>query len=179
MPASDGTISLALDLDGSLVEKDVTPLRWRPKAKEFVLAASAAGFKLWLYSCRCAIACVLVDAEPWDADDFWRSGRASPDVEKSLELFEEMRSFLVAEGVWHLMTAWTAPGKPFADFICDDRSELPDWGRLAQELGLPLGHAYPGTGRQDAEPVARPALPQPASTGGGRPAVPAEPPAAT
>lgn len=138
MPAPDGTVSLALDLDGTLVEKDVTPLRWRPKAREFVVAAAAAGYRLWLTSCRCAPACVLVDAEPWDADDFWRSGRASSDVEKSWALFEEMRAFLVAEGVWHLMTPWTAPGKPMADAFVDDRAELPDWRRLALELGISL-----------------------------------------
>lgn len=144
MPAADGTISLALDFDGSLVEKDVSPLRWRPRAREFVIGAAAAGYKLWILSCRCTPAGSLVDANPWDADDFWRTGRAPADIERSWELLEEMRRFLEAEGVWDLVQLWTLPGKPFADVYADDKAEPPDWYRLGGELGVNFGHAIPG-----------------------------------
>lgn len=143
MPASDGTVSLAIDFDGTLVEKDVAPLVWRPKAKEFLLGATGQGYKLWLLSCRCAPACNLPDSNPWDADDFWRAGRVNPEIEKSWQLYAEMRDFLTREGVWTLVTPWTMPGKPYADFIIDDKSELPDFYRLAGELGVRLANAYP------------------------------------
>src|SRR5215831_4146274 len=130
MPAADGTIWIALDFDGSLVEANVMPLRWRPRAKEFILGAYAAGVRMWLYSCRCAVACGLPTAAPWDADDFWRSGRVPADIEMAWQLYEEMRAFLEAEGVWSLMTPWTLPGKPLCDIFADDKAEPPDWSRL-------------------------------------------------
>ena len=156
MPATDGTISVCLDFDGSLVEKDVAPLRWRPKAKEFVVGAAAAGLKLWLYSCRCTAAPNLPDLNPWDADDFWRTGRVNPDVEKSWALYDEMRAFLEIEGVWGLVTPWTSPGKPFADVYADDKAETPDWYRLAGELGVRLAHAYPVGDPAHVQPGPRP-----------------------
>jgi hypothetical protein len=144
VPGPDGSISIALDFDGSLVEANVTPLRWRPHAKEFVLGAAAAGIKQWLYSCRCAVACNLVEANPWEPDEFWRTGNVSTEIETSWALYEEMRAFLEAEGIWQLVTPWTLPGKPFADIIADDKAEAPDWGRLAAELGVHLAPAFPG-----------------------------------
>lgn len=178
MPAPDGSISIALDFDGSLVEANVTPLRWRPRAKEFVIGAAAAGVRLWLYSCRCAIACSLPTSSPWEADDFWRSGRVPADAEIGWAMFEEMRGFLDAEGVWLLVTPWTLPGKPFADILADDKAEQPDWARLAAELGIPLApifpagvdsaHAQQGGSAADVRggPVASTAVPVSASPAG-------------
>lgn len=138
MPAPDGTISLALDFDGSLVEDHVMPLRWRRGAREFVVAAAAAGIKLWLFSCRCQP--VGVRDLSGDAEDFWRAGRASPDAETSWRLREEMVAFLRAEGVWPLLAPWDAPGKPMADSYIDDKGDAPDWIVIAGELGVRLGH---------------------------------------
>lgn len=157
MPAPDGTISLAIDFDGTLVEKDVQPLRWRPKAKEFVIGAAAAGFRQWLWSCRCASAANLVDSTPWDAEDFWRSGRVSADVAEGWRLYAEMRDFLEAEGVWALLQPWTLPGKPQCDAYIDDKGEAPDMYRLARELGVPLANAHPG----GSEAALRPRLDPP------------------
>lgn len=142
MPGPDGVISLALDFDGSLVEGD-QPLRWRRGAKEFIRGAAAAGIKLVLFSCRCAPACGLADTGPWDADDFWRTGRVSEVFETSWRLRMEMRAFLEVEGVWTLMTPWELPGKPLADIYADDKADLPDWLRLAGELGVHLLPAFP------------------------------------
>lgn len=143
MPAPDGSITVALDFDGSLAEANVSPLRWRPKAKEFVLGAAAAGIKLVLFSCRCAVSCNLAESSPWEADDFWRTGRVPAEIEVSWQLYEEMRAFLEAEGVWALMTPWTLPGKPFFDILGDDKAEAPNWDRLASELGVHLATAFP------------------------------------
>lgn len=164
MPAPDGTISIALDFDGSLVEANVSPPRWRPRAREFIVGAATAGARLWLYSCRCAIACGLPGAGPWDADDFWRSGRLPADIEMGWSLFEEMRTFLEAEGVWTLMTPWTLPGKPLADIYADDKAEPPDWSRLASELGVRLAHAIQGG---PGATVPQPAAPGTAGAPGG------------
>lgn len=143
MPAPDGTVSIALDFDGSLAEPAPGGgLRWRHGARAFILGAAAAGMKLWLHSCRCTPACVLdlYDA-PWDADEFWRTGRDPVLAAQSWDLYEEMRAFLEQEGVWPLLTPWTAPGKPIADLYPDDKGERPDWLVLAAELGIRLVHA--------------------------------------
>lgn len=155
-------LTLALDFDGSLVESHSKPLTWRPRAKDFVLAAAAAGIRLWIHSCRCAPAVALEKELPGDAEGFWRYGRVPEDVEYSWGLYEEMRAFLEDEGVWSLMTPWTSPGKPIADMMVDDLGESPDWIRLAGELGLSLiptlnasGERLTGDGddAQRAEPV--------------------------
>ncbi len=159
---TDGTSSVALDFDGSLVEDHVLPLRWRRGAKEFVVAAAAAGVRMWVHSCRCAVACNLSTVSPWDAEEFWRSGRVAADIETSWAHFEEMRVFLEVEGVWAFLTPWTLPGKPFADLYVDDKAELPDWYRLAGELGVRLGHAIQG-GPGTIVPERRPG---PAGSGG-------------
>lgn len=143
----DEPIALALDFDGSLVEAHSQPLRWRPRAKDFVIAAAAAGMKLWLHSCRCQVAVALERELPGDPESFWRFGRVPEDVEYSWQLFEEMRAFLQAEGVWHLLTPWTLPGKPIAMMYPDDLGERPDWLALSGELGLALGHADEGRDR--------------------------------
>ncbi len=142
MPAADGTVWISLDFDGTCVEPG-DPLRWRPRAKEFILGAAAAGVRIWLFSCRCAPACGLPEASAWEADDFWRSGRVPEWLEVSWRLYEEMRAFLEAEGVWGLMTPWTLPGKPLCDAFIDDKAEAPDFHRLAAELGVHLAPAYP------------------------------------
>jgi hypothetical protein len=138
MPGPDGVLSCALDFDGSLVELHVHPLKWRHGAKEFIVAAAAAGIRLVLFSCRCAV--VGLRELPGDADDFWRAGRVPADVEKSWSLREEMVAFLKAEGVWGLFVPWDAPGKPLVDYFADDRFERPDWIVLAGELGVRLVH---------------------------------------
>jgi hypothetical protein len=142
------TLTLALDFDGSLVESHSKPLRWRPRAKDFILAASASGATLWLHSCRCASAVALDMEMPGDPEAFWRFGRVPEDLEYSWGLFEEMRAFLEAEGVWGLMQPWTRPGKPIADMYPDDLGERPDWLALAGELGLSLPYAQQGGDRQ-------------------------------
>lgn len=134
-------IVVALDFDGSLVEDQRRPLAWRGRAKDFILACSAAGVRMWLYSCRCTNAEAMERELPGDAEGFWRYGRVPADLEYGWTLYEEMRAFLVAEGVWELMTPWTSPGKPIATMYPDDRGERPDWLALSGELGLTLGHA--------------------------------------
>lgn len=134
----DHVLTLALDFDGSLVEAHSKPLRWRPRAKDFVLACAAAGMKLWVHSCRCAPACILDRELPGEPEAFWRFGQVPPDVEYSWALAEEMRVFLESEGVWPLVQLWTSPGKPIADIYPDDLSERPDWLALAGELGVAL-----------------------------------------
>ncbi len=148
MPAADGARVVALDFDATMVERGA-PMRWRPRAKEFVLGCAAAGVRIWLFSCRCAPACHLANAEGpggWEAEDFWETGRAPEAAELAWRLFEEMRAFLEAEGVWSLMTPWTLPGKPLVDAIIDDESEQPNFTRLAAELGIHLAPAYPSPG---------------------------------
>lgn len=149
---TEHVLTLALDFDGSLVEDQVRPLRWRDRAKDFVLACSAAGIRLWLYSCRCTNAEAMERELPGDAEGFWRYGRVTDDLEYGWTLYEEMRAFLEAEGVWSLMTPWTSPGKPIADLYPDDRGERPDWLALSGELGLALGHADEGGARALGSP---------------------------
>lgn len=137
---------LGIDFDGTLVEHNVRPLRWRRGAREFLVAAitatqQGAGNKIWLHSCRCSPMCVLLDPAPADAEEFWRSGRVNPDVEYSWSLFNEMRAFLIAEGVWWGVELWQRPGKPICDHYIDDLSDRPDWLVLAAELGVRLMHA--------------------------------------
>jgi hypothetical protein len=145
-------VVLALDFDGTLVEAHSKPLRWRPRAKDFLLACAGAGVRLWLHSCRCAAAVALDRSLPGDAEAFWRFGRVPDDLEYSWSIFNEMRAFLEAEGVWGLLQPWTLPGKPIADLYPDDLGERPDWLALAGELGLALGHADEGRDRQVVPP---------------------------
>lgn len=143
-PRADRALVAALDFDGSLVEAHSQPLRWRPRAKDFILGAAAAGVKLIVHSCRNTVACILDRELPGDVDAFWRFGQAPGDVEYSWALADEMRAFLEVEGVWSLVELWTAPGKPIADMYPDDLSERPDWLALAGELGIGLPHADEG-----------------------------------
>lgn len=138
IPTPGTVLTLAVDFDGTLVEHDVMPLRWRPGAKAFLLGAAAAGAKIWLHSCRAAAACIFDRVMPGDADEFWRSGRVQEDVAISWRLLSEMRAFLEAEGVWGLVQVWALPGKPIAWHYIDDLAELPDWPRIAAELGVQL-----------------------------------------
>lgn len=168
---------LALDFDGSLVEAHSKPLAWRPRAKDFLLACAAGGVRLWLHSCRCAVAVALDKELPGDPEGFWRYGRVPEDLEYSWGLYEEMRAFLEMEGVWGLLQPWTLPGKPIADLYPDDLGERPDWLALAGELGVALGHADEGgTGQVVPQgltsPIAIPVLSAavPAATAGADPA---------
>lgn len=164
MPRADGTIVLAMDFDGSLVEAHSQPLRWRPRARDFILGAIAGGAKLYLHSCRCTPATILDRELPGDVDAFWRFGQVPADVEYSWGLYEEMRVFLEQEGVWDLLEPWTSPGKPIADLYPDDLGERPDWLALAGELGIALPYADQGGDRALGGPgfvVAVPAGPSP------------------
>jgi hypothetical protein len=142
MPGPDGLLTVCLDYDGTLVENHVSPPAWRPDAKAFVLGAAAAGIKLVLHSCR--LTSMPFPPEPWDAEDFWRTGRPSDDMVTNWRMEEEMRTFLEAEGVWLLLTPWTGSGKPIADVYVDDRGERPNWVVVAGELGVRLVHADQG-----------------------------------
>lgn len=171
MPGPDGVLTVACDFDGSLVEPHSKPLVWRGRAKDFILACAAAGIRLWLHSCRCQVAVALEMELPGDAEGFWRYGRVPEDVEYSWGLYEEMRAFLEAEGVWGLLTPWTSPGKPIADLYADDLAERPDWLALAGELGLALQHAQQGGDR----PVVTQGVAPPGDGAAGLGSIPAEP----
>lgn len=163
MPGPDGLLTVAIDFDGSMVEDHQQPLRWRPGAREFILAASASGIRLVVHSCRCTL--VGYQDMPGDAEEFYRSGRVPGQVEYSWGLREEMNAFLEAEGVRQLVQIWEAPGKPIAEIYADDRSEQPDWFVLAAELGVRLPNGLQGP------PPVGPA-PVPPGNGGGRPGAP-------
>lgn len=172
----DHVLTLALDFDGSLVVAHSQPLQWRPRAKDFLVAAAGAGIKLWLHSCRCQVAVALDKELPGDPEGFWRFGRVPEDVEYSWGLYEEMRAFLEAEGVWGLLQPWTQPGKPIADMYPDDLGERPDWLALSGELGLALGHAVQGGASQVVpDGLASPAVVQPGPIAASGPSPPAGP----
>lgn len=160
-------VIVAIDFDGTLVEKDVQPLRWRPGALEFVTRAPLAGIRLRLHSCRCAIADTLRQSLTGDADalTFWRTGIPAPDAAYSWSLFEEMRGFLAAAGVLAFFEIWDGPGKPFADRYIDDKAEQPDWLALARELGVALTNAEQGRNRPLVGDAAIIATPTPTGIG--------------
>jgi hypothetical protein len=168
MPGPTGTIAVALDFDGSLVDHMTFPIQWRPRAKDFIVSAAAAGIKLYLHSCRCAPSAVLEAELPWEVENFWRNGLVPEQVRESWRLFEEMRAFLEMEGVWHLVEPWTRPGKPIADLYPDDLGERPDWAVLAGELGVTLTHVVETDGRryQGAGPGPAPKVGGPAAAPG-------------
>lgn len=125
------SLVLCLDFDGSLVERN-EPLRWRPGAKEAIVAFAQAGHRLILHSAR------STPPETFDPDNereaFYARGVLPEAVLDFWERFDAMRAFLVAEGVMGLLEVWDAPGKPIADAYIDDRSDAPDWPRLVGEL---------------------------------------------
>jgi len=143
---------VALDFDGSLVEDHQQPLRWRPGAREFIIAAASSGVRLYVHSCRCTL--VGYEEMPGDAEEFYRSGRVPGQVSYSWGLKEEMVAFLEAEGVRQLVQLWDAPGKPIAEVYADDRAEQPDWFVLAAELGVRLPNGSQGPSPVGSEAVA-------------------------
>jgi len=131
-----GWYAAAVDFDGTLVEKDAAPLRWRPGAREFLLGAVAAGVPVVIHTCR-ATPC---PGEPGAGDAYAETGAVDPDALEQWALLDEMRAFLRAEGVWGLVPVWEGPGKPRADRFVDDRAEFPSFVALAAELGVQLPH---------------------------------------
>lgn len=127
-------LKLAIDFDGTLVEKD-EPLRWRPGAKEALIRFSAAGHQLILHSCRCNTM-PLTPNTAVERERFYATGESHPDVLEHFERFEAMQAFLKREGVWEILRPWQEPGKPLADRYIDDRAEPPNWRMLLGEFGF-------------------------------------------
>ena len=46
IPQQYRRVTLAIDFDGTLVEANVQPLRWRSNAREFVVAAARSGIQI-------------------------------------------------------------------------------------------------------------------------------------
>ncbi len=145
--------SVALDFDGSLVEAE-PPLRFRPGAREFIVAAAGDGVRMWLHSCRCA---PFRDAVLGDAEEFYRTGAVPEATLIDWQLFEEMRLFLRMDGVWDLLEVWASPGKPMADLFVDDKLHPPDWLAVASSLGVRLNDGGRGISSALGSPV--PVLP--------------------
>lgn len=124
---------LGIDFDETLVDQG--PLRWRPYAKEAMLALKRAGHTLVLHSGRATpIPGGIAPGSRLEADAFWRNGSVPTVVEEMWQRFVEMRAFLQAEGVWDLFEVWQRPGKPHVDRFYDDRAEVPNWGAVWAEL---------------------------------------------
>lgn len=156
---------VAVDFDGTLVEHGVSPPRWRPWAKQFILAAAASGMRVILHSCRCGSFAALDDDLAGDEELTWATGAPTPAALASWLLHEEMRAFLIAEGVWHLLEPWTAPGKPHAVRYLDDLAGDPEFLVAAAELGLRLLHGQQeGPGQLLQRPAATLAA-EPAAAG--------------
>ena len=143
MASSLGAIlTLAVDFDGTLVELQQPPydqpLRWRPWAREFLLGARAAGVRIWVHTCRANPTAEFLGVFPGDTEEFWRSGMLPAPVEHHWALFDRMRTFLQAEGVWDFVEIWDSPGKPICDRYVEDRASDPIWPRVAAEFGVAL-----------------------------------------
>lgn len=120
---------IAIDFDGTIVDDShayddlSTPLRFKPRAKESILALKAAGNVLILYSGR---------ANPWllrnpEMDPLVLAGlRKVVDNPRSRVInqarYMQMVAFVKKElpGVFSLL--WEHQGKPSADAFIDDRS---------------------------------------------------------
>ncbi len=131
---------VAVDFDGTIADRDPATgsLVFRPGAREFLAAAHLSGVHVVIHSCRCT----WVPLEPSfeNPDDFYRFGIVSHGALQSWALFDEMRAFLLAAGVWSCLEIWQSPGKPFADRYVDDRGAPPDFIALAGELGVVLAN---------------------------------------
>jgi hypothetical protein len=131
-------VRLAIDFDGTIVERGA-PLRPRPHALAVLARLKQDGHQLVLHSCRCN---PRQEANPAaaraEADEFWRTGTAPPDVEAQWRGFAEMREFLVGLEAWDLFdVVWQGSGKPEADAYIDDRGESPqDWLAVWRDWGV-------------------------------------------
>ena len=122
-----------MDFDKTLVEG--RPLRLRSGADEAMRAFKAVGHHLTLHSARSTpdgAAPFLED----EAGRFWQYGEVPARTRFQWGLFEEMRAFLKAVGIWELFDdVWTSPGKPLVDFFVEDLAVLPDWVILKRQFG--------------------------------------------
>ena len=126
-------IRLGIDFDKTL--SDGPPLRLRPGAAEAMRAFKVSGHHLTLHSARSTpdgAAPVLED----EAGRFWQYGEVPSRTRFQWQLFEEMREFLKAVGLWEMFDEiWTSPGKPLVDAFIEDLSLPPDWAILKRQFG--------------------------------------------
>ena len=122
---------LGFDFDLTLVEG--TPMRLRAGAADTLRALKAAGHHLTLHSCRCTpdgAGPVLED----EATRFWQNGEVPARTRYQWQLFDEMRSFLKAAGLWQLWDeVWASPGKPMCDRFWDDKAEDPNFALIRRQ----------------------------------------------
>ena len=122
---------LGFDFDLTLVEG--TPMRLRAGAADTLRALKVAGHHLTLHSARSTpdgAAPVLED----EATRFWQQGEVPARTRYQWKLFDEMRAFLKASGLWRLFDdVWTSPGKPLCDRFFDDRVEPADFARIRRQ----------------------------------------------
>lgn len=131
-------IRIAVDFDGTVAEG--RPLRLRHGAREALQAIRRAGNRLILYSARSTPPSEIAD--PAEVERFYLRGEVPVRATDQWALFEEMRTFLTAEGLWSAFDeVWQAPGKPHAELFIDDLAEQPDWPALTRELGVISAHA--------------------------------------
>jgi hypothetical protein len=126
-------LRIALDFDRTIA--DGPTLHLRPGAAEAIRAFKANGHHLTLHSARSTpdgAAPVLED----EASRFWQYGEVPARTKFQWDLFDEMRAFLKAVGLWELFDdVWTSPGKPLCDQFIDDLAIPPDWALLGKQFG--------------------------------------------
>ena len=126
-------LRLCIDFDRTLA--DGPTLHLRPGAAEAIRAFKVAGHHLTLHSARSTpdgAAPVLED----EASRFWQYGEVPARTRYQWQLFEEMREFLKAVGLWGAFDEiWTSPGKPLCDQFIDDLAIPPDWALLGKQFG--------------------------------------------
>ena len=125
-------LRIAIDFDRTLA--DGPTLHLRPGAAEAIRAFKAVGHHLTLHSARSTpdgAAPVLED----EAARFWQYGEIPARTKFQWDLFDEMRAFLKAVGLWELFDdVWTSPGKPLCDQFIDDLVLPPDWALLKKQF---------------------------------------------
>ena len=126
-------LRICVDFDRTLA--DGPTLHLRPGAAEAIRVFKAAGHHLTLHSARSTpdgAAPVLED----EASRFWQYGEVPARTRYQWQLFEEMREFLKAVGLWDAFDdVWTSPGKPLCDQFIDDLAIPPDWALLGKQFG--------------------------------------------
>lgn len=127
-------LRIAVDFDKTLADGP-NPLRLRAGAAEALRAFKSAGHHLTLHSARSTpdgAAPVLED----EASRFWQYGDVPERTRFQWTLFDQMRLFLKAQGLWELFDdVWTSPGKPLVDAMIDDLVQPPDWPLLLRKYG--------------------------------------------
>ena len=125
-------LRICVDFDRTLA--DGPTLHLRPGAAEAIRVFKAAGHHLTLHSARSTpdgAAPVLED----EASRFWQYGEVPARTRYQWQLFDEMRAFLKAVGLWELFDdVWTSPGKPLCDVMIDDIALPPDWVTLRKQF---------------------------------------------